>query len=260
MTSDGMAAVLRALRPGSGGDPALAGALLLGVPGVVVSAFPLPPDAGGARTPEPLWSFPDLAARFDELQFTLGEGPGPDALRAGVPVLEPDLLRVRPDRWPALLPAAQQLGVLGVCCFPLALGGVQLGLLTVLCDGKGTLDRQQLTDVDILTAALITTLLGEPRAPGEDPGDDGSDGDRPWPAEGLHRAVVHQATGMVSVQLGTSLANALVRLRAYAYGSERALGDVAEDVVARRLRFGDSFDGDFDDDESGPRSPDGGEG
>jgi hypothetical protein len=57
---------------------------------------------------------------------------------------------------------------------------------------------------------------------------------------------------------------ALLRLRAHAYGSERPLGEVAQDVVARRLRFRDDHTGDFtddfDDDGSGPNSPDGGKG
>ena len=42
---------------------------------------------------------------------------------------------------------------------------------------------------------------------------------------------------MVSVQLGVSVTEALIRLRAYAFSHDRPLRDVAEDVVARRLRF-----------------------
>jgi hypothetical protein len=61
---------------------------------------------------------------------------------------------------------------------------------------------------------------------------------------------------MISVQLGVSIQEALLRLRAHAYGSERPLGEIAEDVVARRLRFGDELD----DDISGPYSPEGGKG
>jgi len=52
------------------------------------------------------------------------------------------------------------------------------------------------------------------------------------------RAEIHQATGMISVQLGVSLEEALVRLRAHAFANGAALGDVAGDVVRRRLRFG----------------------
>jgi hypothetical protein len=42
---------------------------------------------------------------------------------------------------------------------------------------------------------------------------------------------------MISVQLGVSPAEALVRLRARAYAEDRLVNDVADDVVARRLRF-----------------------
>jgi hypothetical protein len=100
--SDGMADVLRSLRLGEGGDPAQACARALGAEGVALSLL-----VGADRTAEPLWCHPELSARFEELQFTLGEGPGPDAVRTGSPVLEPDLDRVRPERWPALLPAAR---------------------------------------------------------------------------------------------------------------------------------------------------------
>ena len=50
--------------------------------------------------------------------------------------------------------------------------------------------------------------------------------------------VVHNAAGMVSVQQGISVTEALIRLRAYAFSNDRLLADVADDVVARRLRLG----------------------
>jgi AmiR/NasT family two-component response regulator len=52
-----------------------------------------------------------------------------------------------------------------------------------------------------------------------------------------HRAQVHQATGMMLVQLGVGADAAFARLRAYAYAHDRRLGVVARDVVERRLRF-----------------------
>jgi hypothetical protein len=51
------------------------------------------------------------------------------------------------------------------------------------------------------------------------------------------RFVVHQASGMVAVQLGVSVGEALVRLRAYAFGNDSLLADVAEAIVARKLRL-----------------------
>lgn len=242
-----MAEVLRSLRLDEAGDPAQACARALGATGVALSLL-----VGADRTAEPLWFHPDLSARFEELQFTLGEGPGPDAVRAGSPVLEPDLARVRAERWPALLPAARELGVHGVCCFPLGIGAIRVGVLTVLCDAERRLSGQQYTDATALTAVLTNALLDGDRRDGDRPGL----GAALEPPSVLRRAVVHQATGMVSAQLDVSVQEALLRLRAHAYSSERPLREIAADVVARRLRFTD----DFDDDVSGPYSPEGGKG
>jgi hypothetical protein len=44
---------------------------------------------------------------------------------------------------------------------------------------------------------------------------------------------------MVAVQLCVSVGEALARLRAYAFGNNRPLHDVAEAVVARKLRLDD---------------------
>jgi ANTAR domain len=49
--------------------------------------------------------------------------------------------------------------------------------------------------------------------------------------------MVHNAAGIVSVQLGVSVTEALIRLRAYAFTNGRLVRDVAEDVVARRIRL-----------------------
>jgi hypothetical protein len=54
---------------------------------------------------------------------------------------------------------------------------------------------------------------------------------------GEYRAEIHQASGMVSIQLDVSVADGLVRLRAHAFTTGRPLRDVAADVVGRRLRL-----------------------
>lgn len=45
---------------------------------------------------------------------------------------------------------------------------------------------------------------------------------------------------MVSVQLDVSVAQALLRLRSFAFANRRLLAEVADDVVARRLRFSEA--------------------
>jgi len=240
-----MAEVLRSLRLGGADGPAQASLRALRAEGVALSLL-----VGADRMPEPLWCHPELSARFEELQFTLGEGPAIDALSTGSPVLEPDLKRVRPERWPALLPAARKMGVHGVCCFPLGIGAIRVGVLTVLCHPDRLPGEQQYADAAALAAALTVVCLdgdhhrqdGEPAGLGLSMRQTSS----------LHRPAVHQATGMISVQLGVTMQVALLRLRAHAYASDRPLGEVAQDVVARRLRF--------DDEKSGPISPDSGKG
>jgi AmiR/NasT family two-component response regulator len=53
----------------------------------------------------------------------------------------------------------------------------------------------------------------------------------------VHRAEIDQATGMLTEQLGVGIAEAFLRLRAYAYAHDRRLSDLAGDIVARRLRL-----------------------
>ena len=62
-------------------------------------------------------------------------------------------------------------------------------------------------------------------------------GDAAWDRSWSKRAEIHQATGMVVAQLDLSPTDAFARLRAHAFTEGVALGDVARDVVARRLRF-----------------------
>lgn len=51
----------------------------------------------------------------------------------------------------------------------------------------------------------------------------------------LHRAEVHQATGVLSARLGVSLAEALDRLRSQAYTSGRSLTETAQDIIQQQL-------------------------
>jgi AmiR/NasT family two-component response regulator len=55
--------------------------------------------------------------------------------------------------------------------------------------------------------------------------------------EPAHWAEIHQATGMVSVQLGVSIDDAFVRLRAHAFADGRSLRHVSRDVITRRIRL-----------------------
>jgi GAF domain-containing protein len=180
---------------------------------------------------ETIYASDRLASTVEELTLTLGEGPGVDALADG-PVLVSDLTDT--DclvRWPVFAPAATQAGVRAVFALPLRIGAIRIGVLNLYRAEPCGLDHEQLADALVLADTMGALLLDE------------AGRDRPRPNgslpeyAGAQHPVVHQATGMVIVQLGVTAAVALVRLRAYAYAQDRRLRDVAADVVARRLRF-----------------------
>ncbi len=170
------------------------------------------------------------AARLEDLQFVLGEGPGLDAHRSGRPVLEPDLLGAAGSRWTAYGPAAASEGIAAVFAFPLRIGDARLGALTVYRRVRGSLEAERIESAVELTQFLSDSLVSM-QAIAADGTARGID-----LAGGL-RAGVHQAAGMVSEQLDIAIGDALARLRAYAYAADRPIDDVARDVVDHRLRI-----------------------
>ena len=72
----------------------------------------------------------------DDLQFSLGEGPCIAADRSAGPVLEPDL-DLAVDQWPAFVPAAVGHGVRAAFAFPLRMGAVHVGVLSLYRDSGG---------------------------------------------------------------------------------------------------------------------------
>ena len=172
------------------------------------------------------------AARLEELQYVLGEGPCVDASSHRAPVLVSDLedrSEGVQDRWPAFLPEAAQAGVRAVFAMPLRLGAVSLGAIDLYRRAPGPLSAAELR-VALLGADAAAVLLLDFAVLGEPVGDDG------W-QRSAYRFAVHGAAGMVKEQLGTSIEDALVQLRAVAFAQGRSVQDVAEDVIARRLSF-----------------------
>ncbi|MDQ1448311.1 MAG: hypothetical protein QOC79_1282, partial [Actinomycetota bacterium] len=53
----------------------------------------------------------------------------------------------------------------------------------------------------------------------------------------MNKAVVHQASGMVSVQAAVSVPDAVVMLRAYAFAEDRPISEVATEIVDGVLRL-----------------------
>jgi hypothetical protein len=201
-----------------------AAARRLGVDGVSVMAV------SGELAPEPLSASDEVSARLEELQFTTGEGPSADDFRLGAPVLIPDLESAA-ARWPGFVPEALAAGARAMFAVPLQAGAIRVGVMSLYRAIPAPLSAGDLADALVFADFALQLLL------------DASSGISGQADYGLlnglsdSRAEVYQATGMISVQLGVSLEDALVRLRAHAFGGSTGIGEVAGDVVARRLRF-----------------------
>lgn len=181
----------------------------------------------------------EVSALIEQLQYELGEGPCVDAHSHDRPVLEPDLANPSTPRWLAFAGPAVEAGVRAIFGFPLQVGAVRLGALNLYCDQPGSLTNEQHADALVLADIAAQAVLDlQADAP---PGTLAAE----LEAGADFQYVVHQASGMVAAQLDVSVGQAIVRLRAYAFGNDRPLAAVARDVVARRLRF-DARSGDAD--------------
>lgn len=173
----------------------------------------------------------EVSTLIEGLQFELGEGPCVDAYHEDRPVLEPDLATPVTPRWLAFTPTAVEAGVRAIFGFPLHVGAVRLGALNLYCDTSGPLTDDQHADAlvmaDVAAQAVLTMQASAPAGGLAVELEAGSD----------FQYVVHQASGMVAAQLDVSVGHALIRLRAYAFGHDRPLAEIADEVVSRRLRF-----------------------
>ncbi|WP_033288096.1 GAF and ANTAR domain-containing protein [Amycolatopsis jejuensis] len=173
-----------------------------------------------------------VSTGLEDLQLTVGEGPCLDAFASGAPVLVGNLA-AESARWPAFTPAACDLGAAAVFSFPLQVGVVRLGSLDLYRDTPGPLSRVELTDALILSDLAAQGVASDL--------DGNTTDDVSWLVD--PHAQVHQASGMVQAQLGSTTEVALMRLRGYAFSHNVALAEVARQVVNRSLRFTDDKDG-----------------
>jgi hypothetical protein len=173
-----------------------------------------------------------LASRLEDLQFDLGEGPSLDASRTNRIVSDDDLASAALARWPAFASAALAAGIGAVTALPLQTDGIRLGSLCLYRSTPGSLDADRTTAARAYGAAAVAVLLHLQ--------------DQVWPQGTLHpelggpvayRAVIHQATGFLSVTASVGMAEALLLMRAHAFASEQSLVHVAGEILAGRLRI-----------------------
>jgi GAF domain-containing protein len=213
------------------GDLALRGltagcAEVVGVTGSGIMLMTDDVQRGSLRTSD------DVSATIEDLQFEFEEGPCVDAYHQQHAILEPDLEAPKSPRWSAFTPAALTAGVRAIFGFPLTVGEIRLGSLNLYRDEPGALRGEQEADalrVADLIAIEMLSLQAEAES-GEVAAALSSDGDL--------QDRVHQACGIVAVQLEIRPDRALRMLRAYSVGTGKRLRAVADAVVDHTLRLG----------------------
>jgi len=174
------------------------------------------------------------ARAYDELQFTLGEGPCLDSVAMRTPVMVADLSDPDVTRWPAYGPALLGHAIRGVFAVPVVVAGEHVGALDFFRAQPGRLTGEQFTGAVVaaeLAGVPLLDLVGSDlQAAVDDPASNA------WAELSiLSRVEVSQATGMLVAQLDIDPAEALVRLRAHAYATNRSATDVARDILDRHL-------------------------
>jgi GAF domain len=172
----------------------------------------------------------DAAAdAVEQMEYTLGEGPCVSAYHTKAPVFDADLADGADDRWPEFRRVAIAAGFHSAFGFPLLIERVCIGALNLYHDRPGALTDGQVADALVIaTFASQAVMAWQANAP---------PGALAWQLEHApnNRVQVHQATGRISVQVGISLDDALVLLRAYSFSHDRPIGDVAADIATGLL-------------------------
>jgi GAF domain-containing protein len=211
------------LRSGVGGPQQLSEPFLdvLPVTGAAVSTL------GDLLGSETLSATDDRAARLDELQFDLGEGPCWDALRSSRPVLEPDVNHPQ-IFWPAFSPALREHQVRSIFAFPLQVGSLRIGAIDLYSLEPVTLHethaRQATAMADVIGRKVLRDALAA------------VDVDE-HPVSAYSRRLIHQATGMVLAQLELSADDARLVIHGHAFAVGTTMEEVAQDVLDGRLSF-----------------------
>jgi hypothetical protein len=173
----------------------------------------------------------EVSGRIEDLQVLLGQGPCVDAVATGVPVLVSDVAEPGASaRWPAFIPAVATMGVQASFAIPLLVGDLRIGAMDLYRGVTGPLEPDDVAHAEDLASAAVEILL---RLQLERP--DAADGT--FPAGWAATSGVHQATGMVMVQLGVDASAAFAALRARAYREGTTLQELAREVLARRQRL-----------------------
>jgi hypothetical protein len=200
-----------------------------------VEAFPVSGAAistiGGPLSPATICASDATARRLDEVQIDLGEGPCWDAVARNSSIAAPDLAAPDETRWPAFRDAIHSSDIAAVFAFPLRIGQLRVGVVDLYSDRRGALAQTELRDAGNLAGLAAHEVFRRAlKVAGAIDNPDEDD-------DGLSRAIVHQATGMIIAQLDIAPDDAILVLKGRAFSTGRSMREIARDIVERRLDF-----------------------
>ena len=173
----------------------------------------------------------DVARQLLDTEIELGVGPGIDACRSNEACDEEDLFALANGQWVTYAPAAVALGARAVFSFPVGIGAVRIGALILYRGQSGPLNESQESDAYLMALVIGRAVLSS-RA-----GATRSDLTNELALALSFDFSVHQAAGMVAVQGTMSLSDALVALRAHAFGTGTSISALAVSIVRREIAF-----------------------
>lgn len=204
-----------------------------------------------AHTRELVYASDAMAARLDELQYTLGEGPCLDAYLEDTPQFHPDLdSATHTSQWPTFATEVTRLGVHSLFAFPIPgprRPGGPSGVLELYRCAAGELTQNQRQAAESTTTAIAARLrtnwdqhltsFASPEEAIDAAAVSGAALNEP--ADPFTRSQVNVAAGMLATRLRVHPNDAVDRLRAHAFATGRRLSTVAADVIAHRLTLHD---------------------
>jgi hypothetical protein len=172
----------------------------------------------------------DVAARLDELQFDLGEGPCWEAVAGASFVAAADFREDGARRWPRFVAAAAaEDEIASMFALPLAVGDLRFGAVDLYSRRRLLLDdghiRQAMAMAEVIGRHVLRDALSS------------LEGDAATAAKPYSRRLVYQASGVVLAQLGLSAEDAQLVIQAHAFATGESMMQVSNDVVEGRLRF-----------------------
>ncbi|MBT2269685.1 GAF and ANTAR domain-containing protein [Rhodococcus enclensis] len=189
-----------------------------GVDGVGVAVF------ASESSRDLVFATDSVAEELDEMQFTVGEGPCLDAFRFQRPELHDDIVSGEAvARWPVFSTQAVAVGAASVYAYPLGEGSAPFGVLEVYGRAPVALAASEDVTCRLFARSIGLAVLGEL---------DPAYALAPRFGDGVFRqGNVQVAVGIVAAQLGVSVEEASVRLRAAAFSRQCRITVIARDIV-----------------------------